>query len=73
MEQQITTVADVPDDYKLCKSHRSAMHVLRDIDVEVEAYRDGNVFVRRQDDQYTDVLWFSGGVPYLGKSVERLL
>jgi hypothetical protein len=73
MEQKITTVGKVPEDYTLLQNHDSVMHVLDHIDVDAEDYRHGHMFVRTQNGEYTDVLWFNGVVPYLHKSITRLL
>jgi len=73
MQAQIYTVADVPTDYTLLENHESVMHVFEHIDVDTEKYRHGGMFVRTEDGEYTDVLWFNGVVPYLHKSITRLL
>jgi len=73
MQGEIHTVADVPEDYTLLQNSQSVMHVLDHIDVDAEDYRHGHMFVRTHQGEYTDVLWFSGVVAYLHKSVTRLL
>jgi hypothetical protein len=73
MEQDINTIADVPDDYLLLENHDSVMSVLDHIDVDPEDYRHGHMFIRTQDGEYTDVLWYDATVPYLHKSVMRLV
>lgn len=72
---EFDTVADVPsdDEWVLVTGRHEVAHVLDSVGVDADDYSHGSVFARVGDGEYTDVLFFSGCVPYLHKPVTRLV
>lgn len=67
-------VRDIPngDGWSIVSGSHECAHVLEHIGEAPEDWSHGSLFVRTEDGDYTDVVFFAGNVPYLDKFVTVL-
>jgi hypothetical protein len=75
MQEEIRTVADVPagDEWVIVDGSDERDRVLKSIGEDPQEWSHGSLFVRVGEGEYTDVMFYSGNVPYLHKMVTRIL
>jgi len=69
----VETIADVPDDMVLVTDGLTVRRILEAVDVDPDEYPRGSVFTDTDHGAYSRVYWYRGHVPYLSKSVTRLV